>query len=251
MHTKILGLLTAMVMAMPMAASAQETTLDYQGYVMGGTSTTYIGPEPPPLAGVLPFSQLVSAPVSTTATIDATLTYSGSLAQNDLVIDSYEVNLTANNGQTFSLLNILQGFGGPLTLDGTSACYGGPQSVCITLTASGNTVTGASIELRQTFSKPEDFDLSIGPNGDSFSYSTYGIGSDSILAGTDCRNPGGVTFVGPARASPCTMDVSNPTAGLWTVAAPEINPNSAPSALTLLLGGLVALRGRRTASLAT
>jgi hypothetical protein len=245
----------------PLVASAQDTTLDYQGYVMGGTSTIYIGPEPAPGQGGLPFSQLVSAPTSTIAAFDATLTYSGSLAQNNLVIDSYEVNLTADNGQNYEIQNLLEGYGTPnsafasqgynyIPLTGTNSCsYAGGFGACITLTTSGDAVTGAAINLSTEANHGTNFDVTIGPSGDAFSYGVYGVDSISILGANDCSTQAFLAgpFVGPSHI--CDLNVSNPTAGVWTTVpptpVPEIDPTSAGSGITLLLGSLLVLQGRR------
>jgi hypothetical protein len=255
MNTRILGLLTACAFAAPMGARAQSTTLDYQGYVMGGTSTTSLYPGSVPPLNLLT-QPVQSAPISTIATIDASFTYSGSLAQNNLVIESYEVNLIANNAQSFEFQNILQGYGTPQDsllpstyLNGASSCaQGGGFASCLTLTTLGDTVTGATISLNNYQPRTTGFELTIGPNGDAYSLFVFGGGSYGCL-------PPGVgdftgNYVGPASASPCTVNVSNPTAGVWSVgpsrvAAPEIDPTSAASGLTLLLGGLMVLRDRR------
>jgi hypothetical protein len=243
MKGKLFGML--IIAGVPLAASAQVSTLDYQGYIMGGTSTTYIYPAPLPPNGA-PLSQIESAPIATKASFDAIVTYSGSLAHNDLVIDSYEVDLTANNGQKFELQGIGLGINSSFTMNGTTSCgllRGGGTYSCIGLTTSGNTITGATINLENMVAHSDNFDLSIGPSGDAFSYSQYGIG----LGGVNCTN--GVsglagTFLGPKGDYPCTMNVGNSSAGAWTQ-APEIDPASAAGGLTLLLGGLSILRGRR------
>jgi hypothetical protein len=54
--------------------------------------------------------------------------------------------------------------------------------------------------------------------------------------------------VAAAFICPCQVNVGNKEAGEWhvkTTQVPEIDPASAASGLTLLLGGLAALRGRR------
>jgi hypothetical protein len=229
--------------ARPMLASAQDTTIDYQGYVMGGTSTTYIypGPIPPPNT---PSSQILSPPVSTIAAFNASVTYSGSVAQNDLVVDSYQINLTANNGQNFQLLDI-----GPGLYPTGSQCPGiGGQQGCLSLTTSGDAVTGATINLNYLGAGGHTtfFDVSIGPSGDAFSETAWA----AVAYGCSTGGYDGIfTYVGPNSALPCTMNVSNPTAGIWTTVpptpVPEIDPTSAASGLTLLLGSVLVLRGRR------
>jgi hypothetical protein len=240
MSTKTLGLLAIMLMTGPMVAQAQTETLDYQGYVMGGTSTTMIVP-----VNARPFQ---SAPVSTTATFDASVTYSGSLAQNDVVIDSYQINLTANYGTTsfgFQDLTPLQN--SPFTMNGLSLCTpGGGIGLlygCVTLTGAG-AITGATFNFIYTaYHGPgPDFSINIGPNGDAFSEEVYGLSIPIVSCSAVSDSPQ-ATYVGSASASPCTMNLSNPTAGVWT--APEIDTATAGCGLTLLLGGTAVLRGRR------
>ena len=75
--------------------------------------------------------------------------------------------------------------------------------------------------------------LAIGPNGDSVSYTYAGVN-------------GACTQQGAAEPNPCTVVASSKSAGVWLVTqAAEIDPASAASGLTLLLGGLTVLRGRR------
>ena len=114
------------------------------------------------------------------------------------------------------------------------------SSGCVTLTTSGNAVTGATIGIANNGYHESPFALNIGPSGDSFSEVTafdgyYGCGYSGNQTGT-------FTYVG--NGSLCSMNVSNPTAGVWTV-VPEIDTTSAASGLTLLFGSLLVLHGRR------
>jgi hypothetical protein len=234
MNHKILGLLTASLTAMPMLAAAQTETLDYQGYVMGGTS----GLLPSGYTGFVNEASLIT--VSTTATFDAQVVVSGSVAQNDLSIVSYQVNVTGNNGSIFELTNVGVGSTSPILQPDGGVCYTGSFSVtgCVNLSVTGDAVTGATFDLASNWAKGSNDHFVIGPNGDSFSLTP---------GGSDIYCPGGpaqVGYVGSIAGAPCTMNVSNPTAGVWT--APEIDPASAASGLALLLGGLVVVRGRRT-----
>jgi hypothetical protein len=107
------------------------------------------------------------------------------------------------------------------------------------LTTSGNTLTGAIFNLQTDWAKAPNFQLNIGPSGDGFGY---------LVAEGNC-SVGGVytaTYVGAVANSPCTVNVSNSTAGVWNVtSAPEVDPSSTASALSLLIGGLCVLRGSR------
>jgi hypothetical protein len=112
--------------------------------------------------------------------------------------------------------------------DGTPLGDGPYPSIALT-TANG-VVTGAIVD----WDKPEiggsyifDISFSIGPQGDTY---------NNFAAG------------GPAgECIPiCGVMESNSTPGVWEVVrAPEIDPACTASGLTLLLGGIAVLRGRR------
>jgi hypothetical protein len=232
MNKRILGLLALMIAAGP-AAYAQTTILDYQGYVMGGTSTVL----PPGVTNA--FDTGVRLTLSTTAIFDAQLTLSGSVSQNDLKIDSFNVELIGNNGATFMFQGITEREG---MLDegvGPQSCSSPPSTSgvgCIALTTFNGAVNGATINFVNPSVKTPSSTVSIGPNGDSFSYSDPASISGCGLQST---SPG-------SNLSPCAVNVSNPTAGVWKVtSAPEIDASSTVSALSLLIGGLCVLRGSR------
>jgi hypothetical protein len=231
MNTKILGLLAVGLTAGPIAANAQTTTLDYQGTVMNGISI------------YLPVGQTQATPLPTanfTGTLTASLTLTGSLSANDLTLVSYDINLNGrSNGTIFSLTNITAGPpdvirepGGPIFCGTTS---------CIDLTTSHGAFTGATIDLT-SFTYHSNFEhVVIGPTGDSFSFAFGNVngGCESILPANNAP------YMGPT-INPCRADASNSKAGVWTVTrTPEIDPASAVSGLTLLLGGVAVLRGRR------
>jgi hypothetical protein len=65
---------------------------------------------------------------------------------------------------------------------------------------------------------------------------------DSFFASNDTTFCGQPPFPPPGCFN---ISASNGTPGVWTTPAPEIDPASAASGLTLLLGGLAVLRGRR------
>ena len=74
-----------------------------------------------------------------------------------------------------------------------------------------------------------------------------GVGGDSATISTNCT-----AFFSPSLQPPqsfsCGSTGSNTKPGVWTspaAKAPEIDPASAGSGLTLLLGGVAVLRGRR------
>jgi hypothetical protein len=68
-----------------------------------------------------------------------------------------------------------------------------------------------------------------------------GVGGDNAEIAANCYSASGQSFS-------CGWTGSNTTPGVWTspaAQAPEIDPASAASGLTLLLGGVAVLRGRR------
>jgi hypothetical protein len=87
-----------------------------------------------------------------------------------------------------------------------------------------------------------DFTGTPGTNTETSLYALITPGSDSFTQqtfGFACQPPPGL----PSPCQPISFSSSN--LGVWTTAAPEIDPASAASGLTLLLGGLAALSGRR------
>jgi hypothetical protein len=72
-----------------------------------------------------------------------------------------------------------------------------------------------------------------------------GVGGDSATMSTTCT---AFFSAGSPQSFGCGSTGSNTTPGVWTspaTKAPEIDPASAASGLTLLLGGVAVLRGRR------
>jgi hypothetical protein len=113
----------------------------------------------------------------------------------------------------------------------TVICCGNTDSFAFTTNNMG-AITGWNIDLSFTVvgtNSPSGNSVVLGTSGDSY----VGFGSTPF----GCRQNG------------CSLLIqeSNTTPGVWSVAqkAPEIDPASAASGLTLLLGGLAVLRGRR------
>jgi hypothetical protein len=141
--------------------------------------------------------------------------------------------LAANGTQTVSLTGY--GFNN-LMLDSTSigglqyAAGGAPQ---ITFTTVNNVVTawGANWYFdEQGTNSPLEISLSLSPNSDSYTRQQVGAACDS----------------GPS--SLCQLVSYTSSGGAWVdppASAPEIDPAAAAAGLTLLLGGLAVLRGRR------
>ena len=88
----------------------------------------------------------------------------------------------------------------------------------------------------------------LGPGGyteTATSVDFRGVGGDSATMSTNCT---AFFSSGPPQSFSCGSTGSNTTPGVWTSPAarvPEIDPALAASGLTLLLGGIAVLRGRR------
>ncbi len=186
-------------------AHAQDSILTYHGLDMPGTITS--------------FNQTTM--MSTSQAFDASfiiqLDISGSVAANHLKL----VSVSAIAGRyLFNSPSSLVGLGGP------DFCS---MSGCIDLTTKGGQITGATIAVSGS-----GFAADVAPAGDSLFYQ-YGItGGDPCILG----------FNGQL----CTISTANTTAGTWTVttsSVPEIDPSSAASGLTLLVGALAVLRPKR------
>ena len=111
-------------------------------------------------------------------------------------------------------------------------CCGNTSSFAFT-TNNVRAITGWNIDLSFTFvgtNSPSGNSIVLGTSGDSYT----GFGSTP----SGCAPTGGCSLF---------IQESNTTPGVWSVAqkAPEIDPASAASGLTLLLGGLAVMRGRR------
>jgi hypothetical protein len=226
MNYKFLGLVMTVLFA-PVATNAQVTTLDYQGSVMTGSSDYLptgftdtngtIGPTLPSMPFVGSF--------------DATITLDGSLSANDLTLTSLNVDV---NGISLSAGPVAGP--SPFGIGGFVAGQGQ-----VDLTTSNGEITGAIINISSNPHRGPVEQLTIGPTGDFFSYfysSSAGICETLVPIN-------GTPYAGPT-INPCDVSASSSAAGRWTVTqAPEIDPASAASGLTLLLGGLAMLRGRR------
>jgi hypothetical protein len=119
----------------------------------------------------------------------------------------------------------------------TAPCCGNTASFAFTTNNMG-AITGWNIDLLFTFlgtNSPSGNSVVLGTSGDIYT----GFGSTPFGCGQ----------------SGCSLLIqeSNTIAGVWSVAqkAPEIDPASAASGLTLLYGGLAVLRGRRGKSMLT
>jgi hypothetical protein len=227
MKTVALVLLFSLVAA---TARAQITTLEWQGGPITGSSATLLGGATGP-PGDLP---LTSSPF--VGQITGTLTVSGQPNGDNLALVSFDFELQGSYGADIGL------YPGPLPL--TNFLTPGPNELCgdgcIYLTVLNNSFVGATLDLSgDDYHEPQEyFGL------DSVSYLYAGTNGTCQSAGPENGNPdGSVTYEGPTIHN-CIIDAGG-SGGHWTVKAPELDETSTLSALTLLLGSLAVLRGRR------
>jgi hypothetical protein len=228
MNCKRFGILTVALIAVPLAAGAQILTLDYQSNALTGNTSFYSGPQ------VTPFTtqQEYSAAFTTTPFIGSlTATLAGSLGGD--LSGLIDVTGVSSSGTPFNWgfnVNAESLGGDPLQFSTFAGSSGG-----IDLTTQNGVITGAIMNIDFSSYHGPSMSLTVGPYGDSVSF-TQG-GSEGLC--TYVASGGG--------GNPCTVVASSTSAGAWLATqAPEIDPASAASGLTLLLGGLAVMRGRRT-----
>ena len=215
MNNKILGLLAVGLMAGPIIANAQSTTYTYQGdaFTAGAAGVNF--PSPP--AGWTSINVPRNIGVGP---INGFITLSAPLGDN---LNDFSV--TPTRIQMFS--------GGLRSLDFLN-------TVAFSTNANG-AIDGWSMSLAGTVGGPGGWSQTM------TSSDIGGVGGDSATMSTTCT-----AFFSPSlqppQSFPCGSSGSNTTPGVWTspaAQAPEIDPASATSGLTLLLGGVAVLRGRR------
>ena len=214
MNHKILGFLALAFMDVPMVALAQTETLDYTGSLF--TSLTVDGNVGIGLSNAMPQNTgelVLSSPL-------------GDNLNNVAVTPvSYSFDGSAQFGSLY--LN---------SSNPESGAPGNSMSFVFSTDATGM-ITGWNISVIGGIFE--------GTNSPSWATATMGNAGDAFSTGfstPSCAAPPGVTI-------PCySVSEGNAAAGSWKAAvsrAPEIDPASAASGLTLLLGGLAVLRGRR------
>jgi hypothetical protein len=203
-----LGMIGAVIMAGPLAASAQ--TYDYTGLPMSGTSCCYPYPYSPPAPGEL--------------ILDGAITLSAPLAPN--LVD-------APVAPTYAVFSINEISAGGSLYPQNSTLQFGPTAATYILFAStmdfstngSGQITGWNIELNTPgagYYTPPYWTATSTSAGDSGTLNTNGYNiTDQVVT-----------------------VASNKTAGSWT-AAPEINGGTAAAALTFLGGAALVLTGRR------
>ena len=212
MNYKILGLVAGALLAGPKVANAQTETLDYTGSLF--TSLSIDGNKSNGLANAVPknVGELVlSSPLGDNL--------------NNVAVTPVSWSFDSNT-QLGIFLNSSNPFAGPD--DVTSFRFSTDANGMLTawnIVVSGGIFAGTNT--------PSFAAITIGNAGDSFS---------SGFSSPSCSAPPGV----PVDCF--TITESNAAPGDWKASvtqAPEIDPASAASGLTLLLGSVAVLRGRR------
>ena len=211
MNSKILGLLAAGSMVGPITANAQSTTYTYQGAPLSG------GIDMNPPAG---WTSISVPPILPVGTLSGSVTLSAPLGDNldDFSVTPTEITmLTGDTGLEFRS-TVAFSTNGKGAIDGWSMSLAGFVGG---LGGWSETLTSSDIG---------------------------GVGGDSATISTSCTAYFSPSSLQPPQSFSCGSSGSNTTPGVWTspaAKAPEIDPASAVSGLTLLLGGVAVLRGRQ------
>ena len=206
MNSKILGLLAVGSMVGPISANAQSTTYTYQGDPLTAGSVNVTPPAGTTFVDVPP--NIFVVPLTGFITLSAPL---GDNLNDVSVMPTY---VALNSGSP--LFNGVFAF----STDGNGAIVGWSMSLNGDVGGPGGyTTTATSVDFG-------------------------GKGGDTAAMLTTCT-----AYGGPSPESfICGSTGSNTTPGVWTSPAskvPEIDPAPAATGLTLLLGGVAMLLGRR------
>jgi hypothetical protein len=167
-----------------------------------------------------------TAAAQVTYNVDFTTSFDNELIQGTITTDGQTANpLTASDITSWSLYAT----SGPAPF----SFGGGPGSVTVFAPPGASPLTASATSLTYNFT--EDASIlfqSTGGNAVGFQEITTAAGDDSFVL----VNTGGVSTQLNMLAAPTVIA---------TVAAPEMDPASAAGGLTLLLGTLAVLRGRR------
>jgi hypothetical protein len=206
MNYKILGSAAVALLTGPISANARATTYSYQG------APIFAGFDVSPPAGASSFT----GPPFAVGTLNGFITLSAPLADNlnNVSVSPVFVDISTGGGSLFR---------GDFTFS----------------TNATGAIDGWSILLDGSVPGPGGYELS------ATSVDRGGVGGDSATLSAACT---AFFNSGPPQSFGCASSGRNTTPGVWTspaTQAPEIDPASAASGLTLLLGGVAVLRGRR------
>jgi hypothetical protein len=207
MNYKILGSVAVALLAGPISANAQPTTYTYQGDAF--TAGTYDLNPPAGFTGVLVPPNFGVGPLNGFITLSAPL---GDNLNNVTVTPTF-VDISSDINTLFKGVFVFSTNGQgaidrwSMSLDGSYNGFSG-----LTLTATSSDIGG--------------------------------VGGDSVAMSETCT---AFFPLQPPQRFACGDTGSNMKPGVWTspTRAPEIDPASAASGLTLLLGGVAVLCGRR------
>lgn len=218
----------------PFTANADDiVTLNYQSAPLTGTYSSLV-------SGLPAADPFVNS--TFTGTLDASVVFDETQLALNSETGAISYNFTLNG--TGAAAGVSLGFDSyPVPIYVYQGCRAGDYAIGICSSNGG--VTGATVDIavsQGVESMASSFsNLSIGPLGDAATVENTGCGA--ALQGTT-----GTTYTGPSMGV-CYLQAANSTAGSWTVAsAPEIDPGTAGSALTLLAGFAAMVRGRRRAT---
>ena len=205
MNYKILGSAAVALLAGPISAHAQATTYTYQG------APIFAGVDVSPPAGASSFTM----PPFAVGTLNGFIILSAPLGDNlnNVSVTPAFVDISA---------------GGPLF-----------RGNFIFSTNANGAIDGWSISLDGSVPGPGGYGLS------ATSVDRGGVGGDSATLSANCT---AFFNSGSPQSFGCGSSGSTKTPGVWTspvTKAPEIDTASAVSGLTLLLGGVAVLCGRR------
>jgi hypothetical protein len=215
MNYKILGSAAVALLAGPIGANAQATTYTYQGAPFFG------GFDVSPPAGADSFT----VPAAAVGTLNGFIILSAPLGDNlnNVSVTPTFVDISTGPPPTAPFPTVPPLFRGDFTFS----------------TNANGAIDGWSISLDGSVPGPGGYELS------ATSVDRGGVGGDSATMSGTCT---AFFKFGSPQSFGCGSSGSNTTPGVWTspaTRAPEIDPASAVSGLTLLLGGLAVLRGRR------
>ena len=245
MNTKKLGLFAVTALLASFGAHADTVQWDFTSSLMTGTSEA-INYTPFPLApctgygscGVTPTTGIISGEVDATNGSVTNFNFSFNGVNYGTNVFSYgnigggvtgfgyttETTTTPN----LSIFNPTGGFNG-YGLTGYIDMSSGAPLINLSVSPVGAEGPGGTF-----------FDLIINPTGTQFS-----LGYTDVEPGAGCSGYSGplITTTSGSTLNPCSMQLASTSAGSWK--APELDPSSAASGLTLLLGTFAVLRGRR------
>jgi hypothetical protein len=228
---------------------AQTVTLDYQNNQVSGTYTYLPTGMTATNAPDVPLPE-ASFSGSLTGSITYTAVYYPSNGFQNYIIDNAQFTLTGANGTpvTFEDLPQLGYFGnntGPGQLDFFDVNNGGSL---IVQTVDG-VPDGATVDFRNYTYNASNSQLDIGASGVSASYLWQGgFGGECVNQLEPAHDPGGGFVYSGPEVPICTLTATSSSPGTWTAMtaiAPEIDPATAGSALTLLAGLAATVRARR------